>query len=95
MCPIGILTLHLEFPGCDSLKAKRSRVKPILARLHREFNVSAAEIGLQDLHQETRIACVVVANDAIFLRQFLQNVIKFVEDQWRDSPVLESKIEVI
>jgi uncharacterized protein YlxP (DUF503 family) len=39
---IGILTLEIQLPGCKSLKEKRSRLKPLIARLHREFNVSVA-----------------------------------------------------
>jgi len=42
---IGTLTFHLHLPGCASLKEKRSRLKPLLARLHRQFNVSTAEMG--------------------------------------------------
>ncbi len=95
MCPIGLLTLILELPGCTSLKEKRSRIKPILARLHREFNVSAAEVGLQDHHHETKIAVAVVTNDPVFARQFLQKVVEFVENQWRDTPVQDQKIEII
>ena len=45
---IGILTLHLQLPGCASLKEKRGRLKPLLARLHRKFNIPAAEMDLRD-----------------------------------------------
>jgi uncharacterized protein YlxP (DUF503 family) len=41
---LGLLTIHLHLPGCASLKEKRGRLKPLLTRLHREFNISAAEI---------------------------------------------------
>ncbi|OQY29775.1 MAG: hypothetical protein B6243_10930, partial [Anaerolineaceae bacterium 4572_5.2] len=37
---LGLLTLHIQISGCSSLKEKRGRLKPLLARLHREFNVS-------------------------------------------------------
>jgi uncharacterized protein YlxP (DUF503 family) len=95
MCPIGLLTLHLEFPGCTSLKEKRSHIKPILARLHREFNVSAAEVGLQNHHRETKIAVAVVTNDPVFAQQCLQKVVGFIEQQWPDTPILDQKIEII
>jgi uncharacterized protein len=36
---IGQLTIYLHLPGCASLKEKRGRLKPLLARLHREFNL--------------------------------------------------------
>jgi hypothetical protein len=71
---IGILTLHLYLPGCASLKEKRGRLKPLLARLHRQFNVSTAEMGLQDKWQEMIIACGMVGNDASYLRSALETV---------------------
>jgi hypothetical protein len=95
MCPIGLLNLHLELPGCTSLKEKRSHIKPILARLHREFNVSVAEVGLQDHHRETKIAVAVVTNDPVFAQQFMQKVVIFVEQQWPDTPILDQNIELI
>jgi hypothetical protein len=54
---IATLTIHLHLPGCASLKEKRGRIKPLIARLHREFNVSVAEMGLQDKWQEAVIVC--------------------------------------
>jgi uncharacterized protein YlxP (DUF503 family) len=95
MCPIGLLTLHLELPGCNSLKEKRSRIQPILARLHREFNASVAEVGLNDHHHETKIAVVVVSNDSVFAQRCLQKVVGFIEQQWPDTPIMDQKIEII
>ncbi len=65
---IGTLSLHLRLPGCRSLKEKRGRIKPLIHRLHREFNVSVAEMDLQDAHQETVICCAMVGSDGVFLR---------------------------
>ena len=45
---LATLTIHLHLPACSSLKEKRGRIKPLMARLHREFNVSVAEMDLQD-----------------------------------------------
>ncbi len=92
---IGILTLHLQLPGCTSLKEKRSRIKPVLARLHREFNVSAAEDGLNDRWQEARLVCALVSNDAGFSRQALQAVLSFTEEHFPDLYILEHRIEIL
>ena len=92
---IGTLTLHLHLPGCASLKEKRGRLKPLLARLHRQFNVSTAEMGLQDKWQETIIACGMVGNDAAYLRSALETVRKWVEANWPDGDVLDTKIELL
>ena len=91
---IGILSLHLRLPGCASLKEKRGRIKPLLARLHRQFNVSAAEMDLQDKWQETVIACGVVGNDRVHLERSLQAIEHWVERDWPDMQVMEEKIEL-
>lgn len=92
---IGILTLHLHLAGCTSLKAKRGRLKPLLARLHRQFNISVSEIALQDRWQEAVIACGMVGNDAAFLRSALETVRKWAEANWPDGDVVDSKLEII
>jgi uncharacterized protein YlxP (DUF503 family) len=92
---VGTLTLHLQLPDCASLKEKRGRLKPLLARLHRQFNVSTAEMALQDKWQETIIACGMVGNDAAYLRSALETVRKWVEANWPDGDVLDTKIELL
>lgn len=92
---IGLLTLHLHLPGCASLKEKRGRLKPLLARLHRQFNVSAAEMGLQDKWQEAIIACGMVGNDTSYLQSALETVRKWAEANWPDGDILDTKIEII
>ncbi len=92
---IGLLTLHLQLPGVSSLKEKRSRIKPLLARLHKEFNVSAAEVDRQDAWQETVIACVLVSNDHGYTQRALQQVLAFTERTWPDLLIIEHHIELI
>jgi uncharacterized protein YlxP (DUF503 family) len=92
---VGILTLHLNLPGCASLKEKRGRLKPLLARLHRQFNLSVAELDLQDKWQETIISCGMVGNDNVHLEQSLQAVVRWVESNWLDMQLMDEKIELI
>ena len=91
---LGQLTIHLHLPACASLKEKRGRIKPLMARLRREFNVSVAEMALQDKWTETVIACAMVNSDAVVLRQSLQTVEKWVEANWTDGDVINQKIEI-
>lgn len=91
---IATLTIHLHLPGCASLKEKRGRIKPLIARLHREFNVSVAEMGLQDKWQETIIVCAMVGNERGHVQSALQNVAKWVEGNWADGDVIEQRVEV-
>jgi uncharacterized protein YlxP (DUF503 family) len=91
---VGTLTIHLHIPGCSSLKEKRGRIKPLLNRLHREFNVSVAEMDLQDTWQEAVIACALVNSDAAQIQRSLQTVLKWVKGNWPDGDVIDDKIEI-
>jgi len=92
---LGQLTIHLHLPACASLKEKRGRIKPLMARLRREFNVSVAELDLQDKWTEAIIGCAFVNSDAVVVGQSLQSVAKWVEGNWTDGDVIEQKIEII
>ena len=92
---IGVLTLELQLPGCTSLKEKRSRLKPLLSRLHREFNISAAEVGSQDAWQAAVIACTTASNEAAHSQRLLQQVVEWLERNWQDVEVVDNRIEII
>ena len=92
---LGQLTIHLHLPACASLKEKRGRIKPLISRLHREFNVSVAEMDLQDKWQETVIACGMVNSDKVLIQRSLQAVVDWVEKNWPDLQVFEEHIELI
>jgi uncharacterized protein YlxP (DUF503 family) len=93
--PVGVLFLHIQIPGCKSLKEKRSRLKPLLARLHKEFNISVAEIGHQDAWQEAVIACALVSNDNGHTQRTLQQVTDWVETYWNDVFVSDDRLEIL
>jgi uncharacterized protein len=92
---IGLLRIHLYLPFCESLKQKRSLIKPILARLHREFNISTAEVDLQDKWQEAIVACSLVCNDSALAHRELQNVLKYTEAHWPDLIIQDQRIETL
>jgi len=91
---IATLTIHLHIPTCSSLKEKRGHIKPLISRLHREFNISVAEMDLHDNWQEAVIVCAMVGNEHRYLESALQNVRRWVEGNWPDGDVIEQKIEL-
>ena len=93
---IGACRVKLYLPGCASLKEKRGRLKPLLARLPKEFNVAVAEVGLNDVWQSAEIALVTVANgDAGFVHSELQTVVRWIERHFgADLEVEEAAIEL-
>jgi len=93
--PIGILTLEIQLPGCASLKEKRSRLKPLLARLHREFNISVAEMDFQDAWQDAILGCAMVSNDPAYVQRSFQHIPRWIERNWPDVTLVDEHIELI
>jgi len=92
---IGILTLQLQLTGCKSLKEKRSRLKPLISRLHREFNISVSELERQDIWDEATLGCVMISNDHQFSERSLQTVIHWLNKNWLDVSLVDDHIEII
>jgi uncharacterized protein YlxP (DUF503 family) len=92
---LGVLTLQIQLPGCKSLKEKRSRLKPLIARLHREFNISVAELDRQDMWDEAIIGCVMVSNEHHFSEKSLQTVVLWLNKNWPDISIVDDHIEII
>lgn len=92
---LGVLTLHIHLPGCSSLKDKRRRLKPLITRLHREFNISVAEMDHQDFWQEAILACALISNSSGHTQRSLQKITSWVEKNWRDVTVVGEKLEII
>ena len=90
---ITLLTLKLTLPGCGSLKQKRSLLSPIITRLHKEFNLSAAEIDLQDVWQSSWLGCAILSTDANHNTRVLNKVVEFVETHFPEVQVEEFHIE--
>ncbi len=90
---LAILSLQLHLPGCNSLKEKRSRLKPILSRIHKEYNVSAAEMGMNDAWQESLICCVIISNDNGHAHRVLQQIVAFIPTNWPDIQIVDFRIE--
>jgi uncharacterized protein len=92
---VGLLTLHISISDCRTLKQKRSRIQPILARLHREFNFAAAETDLQDRHREAEIQCTALSTSCREVQSFLQRIVDFFAENWPDVEILQYRIECI
>ena len=92
---IGLLTIHLKIPACNSLKDKRRQVKPMITRLQREFNLSVAELDLQDSWTETLIGCTYLSNDGKHTQRSLQKVITWIERHYPQFYIIQDRIELI
>ncbi len=92
---VGVLILILQIPGCGSLKEKRGRLRPLLAKLHKEFKLSAAEVDDLDIWGSAVVACALVSNDPTHTRKVLQKTAHWVENTWRDLDLIDFQIEML
>jgi uncharacterized protein YlxP (DUF503 family) len=85
--------LELELPGSRSLKEKRGRLQPILAKLKSQFGLAAAEIDRQDSRYCATVACVAVSTDSAHNERILQSAVRWIEVNRPDVEVRDSRIE--
>ena len=67
---VGLGHVALRIEGCRSLKEKRRIVKAVIHRLRNEFNVSAAEVGANDIHQRAEIGVAAVRPAEFIILRF-------------------------
>jgi hypothetical protein len=75
---VGVISFDLLLAGSvDSLKAKRSVVRPVIAGLKR-FEVAAAETGSTQLHRRAEVSATLVAADHAHVREVLAECERWV-----------------
>lgn len=76
---IGTAKIHLYANWIHSLKEKRMIVKSVISKTKNKFNVSIAEIEMQDVHQSIVIGIACVSNSTKQADSIIQNVVNYIE----------------
>lgn len=92
---IGACTIELHLPGNGSLKGKRRVLKSLISRIHKEFNVSVAEVDSQDKWQTAILGVVCVSNGQGYVHGLLTRVVHWIENNRPDVEVMDYRIEII
>lgn len=71
---IGVVRARLSLPDARSLKDKRGALRSLKDRVLNRMNVSAAEIGNQDLWQSAELAFVTVGSDQKPVQQRISEI---------------------
>jgi uncharacterized protein len=95
MAAIGRLTLELYLPLNDSLKGKRGILKPLIARLRRDYNISVCEADAQDVLTRASLEVVCVSQSSALAHRQLQNVAQRVEEWRLDAQLIDYYIEMV
>jgi uncharacterized protein len=75
---IGWIEFDILLGDVQSLKEKRSFIRPLLAEVKRRFDVSVAEVGDQEPYRRTQVGAGLVAADRAHLVEVLTAVERFV-----------------
>lgn len=76
---VGILQIEVLIPGATSLKDKRRVVRSLKDRLHREHQVSVAEVDALDIHHVAILGLSMISNDAKHISATFDRVLKKVQ----------------
>ena len=87
------LRIRLHAPWVHSLKEKRMVVKSLLAKLRNKFNVSAAEVDEQDIHQIIVIGLAAVAAHQAQADSIQEEIERFVA-QNTEAGILDVEREI-
>jgi uncharacterized protein YlxP (DUF503 family) len=91
---IGILQVELTINGADSLKDKRRVVSSLKDRLHREHQVSVAEVGTQDVHRTATLGMAVVSTAVPHCQSVLDGVLNKLR-AGRGFVLADHKVEIL
>lgn len=88
-----VLKIKLYAPWVHSLKEKRMVVKSLLAKIRNKFQVSVAEVEMQDVHQTIVIAVAAIAAHQAQADSMEEEILKFVERS-TEAEIVESETEI-
>jgi uncharacterized protein YlxP (DUF503 family) len=79
-----MIQMIFQIPEVDSIKEKRRIIRSVKDKLQRRFNMSVAEVDLQDSLSFAQIGGALVSNSRTFGETVLQKAFEMIE---RDVPV--------
>ncbi|HEY3055135.1 MAG TPA: DUF503 domain-containing protein [Thermoanaerobaculia bacterium] len=76
---VVVAIYEIQIPHAQSLKDKRMVVRSLRDKLRSRFEISANEVGLQDVHQRARLAICFIAHDHANADANLDRILSFIE----------------
>ena len=91
---VGVLVCDLRLGDVQSLKEKRSVVRPIVSDLRRKFQVAAAETGDSDRHRQAEIGVALVSSTHRHAVEVLERCERLVAGR-PDIELLAARLRVL
>jgi len=87
--------IKLDLPFSQSLKEKRGKVKSIIARTSIKFNVSIAEVDMNDVWKSALLGVSIVANDGKVFDGMINTLISYLEFNYPDIIITVNSKEIL
>ncbi|MBI1892636.1 MAG: DUF503 domain-containing protein [Candidatus Rokubacteria bacterium] len=91
---VALGTVELHLPGVSSLKEKRHVLKGIKERVKNRFNVSIAEVDLNDTWQRATLGIACVSNDSRHADEQVAKAVNLIEELL-DGSIIDYRVEVL
>lgn len=91
---VGTGQIKLRLFDVHSLKAKRSIVKKMVSKLQNRFNISVAEVDLNESHDWAKIGFALVGNDAKIINSKIDKVFNMA-DELGLAMVADTHMEIV
>lgn len=88
---VAVVKIKLYAPWVHSLKEKRMVVKSLLAKIRNKFQVSAAEVEDQDIHQSIVIGAAAIVPHSAQADSLMDEIVAFVEQNTEAEIVAEER----
>lgn len=89
-----MLTLNLFLPESQSLKSKRSLLRPLVENLRSRHNVSVAETGHTDAWQRAVLTITTAGSQETRVREVLACLVRMVEER-AGIHLLDYSVEIL
>jgi uncharacterized protein YlxP (DUF503 family) len=90
---VGVGILDVFIAESRSLKDKRGVMKSIMRRAQNEFNLSIAEVGVNDDWKRGEIGFSVVGNDRRYINSKIDKILRFIDGLYL-AEVVNCRIEI-
>jgi uncharacterized protein YlxP (DUF503 family) len=91
---VATLQVELLLRDCFSLKEKRFVLQSLKKRIQNRFNVSVAEVDLNDVWQRASLGFACVSNDRRFLDSQVSKLLNAVIQEDRGE-VIDQRVEIL
>jgi uncharacterized protein YlxP (DUF503 family) len=92
---VAVCKITLRLPENQSLKGKRRVLGSLRSRIRSKFNVSIAEVGLNESWQTASLGITCVSNEASHADEVISSVVDYIDRSRDDAEIVGQERETI